>query len=123
MLLGATPLILFAVNRVDDARAALSRFNSVVAATALLEQATDFDRDGYSLFSFPLDAQPFDGSRHPYALDIRATASTRTVWRRLALQSAPGPSAHHRRPPPERHLIVLESTRDDASGAGSTGGR
>src|SRR5207253_709897 len=30
-LLLATPLLLFAVNRVDDARAALSRFNSVTA--------------------------------------------------------------------------------------------
>src|SRR5205085_3378190 len=69
-LLLATPVVLFAVERVDDARAALSRFNSVTAISFVLEEATDFDRDGYSLFSFPIDRQPFDGSRYPYALDI-----------------------------------------------------
>src|SRR5205085_9352877 len=69
-LLAATPFLLFAVNRVDDARAALSRFNSVTIISFVLEQATDVDRDGYSLFSFPIDRQPFDGSRHPYALDL-----------------------------------------------------
>jgi len=61
VLLVAAPVVLFVVNRVDDARAALSRFNSVTAISFVLEEATDFDRDGYSLFSYPIDGQPFDG--------------------------------------------------------------
>jgi hypothetical protein len=119
MLLGATPLVLFAVNRVDDARAALSRFNSVVAATVLLEQATDFDRDGYSLFSFPLDAQPFDGSRHPYALDIPGDGVDQDGFGGdfVFSQGAPRPEraiiAGRR---PNVILIVLESTRADGIG-------
>ncbi|MGZ8999323.1 MAG: hypothetical protein ACXW2T_10770, partial [Allosphingosinicella sp.] len=64
------PLALFAANRVGDSRSALTRFNSVIAGSTLLQLATDFDRDGYSWFSHPIDLQPFDGSRHPYALDI-----------------------------------------------------
>jgi len=119
MLLGATPLLLFAVNRVDDARTALSRFNSVVAATILLEQATDFDRDGYSLFSFPLDAQPFDGSRHPYALDVPGDGIDQDGFGGdfVFAQGVPRPEraiiAGRR---PNVILIVLESTRADAIG-------
>lgn len=32
--------------------------------------ATDFDLDGYSLMTRPRDHAPFDGSRHPYAVEI-----------------------------------------------------
>ena len=120
-LLLATPVLLFAVNRVDDARAALSRFNSVTAISFVLEQATDFDRDGYSLFSYPLDGQPFDGSRYPYALDIPGDGIDQDG---LAGDfhfsgTAPAPQtpaipATHR---PNVILIVLESTRSDMIGS------
>jgi hypothetical protein len=119
LLLGSTPFLLFAVNRVDDARAALSRFNSVVAIGTVLEQATDFDRDGYSLFSFPLDLQPFDGSRHPYALDIPGDGIDQDGLGGDFAFSGPAPPPARlviagRRP--NVILIVLESTRADAVG-------
>ena len=38
--------------------------------TALYERLTDFDLDGYGLFTRPIDQAPFDASRHPYALDV-----------------------------------------------------
>jgi hypothetical protein len=119
LLLGATPLVLFAVDRVDDSRAALSRFNGPMVVTTLLEQATDFDRDGYGLFSFPLDGQPFDGSRHPYALDIPGDGIDQDglggdfVLSGSAPQPARAVLAGRR---PNVILIVLESTRADAIG-------
>ena len=119
LLLAATPLVLFAVNRVDDARAALSRFNGVIVFTTLLEQATDFDRDGYSYFSFPLDGQPFDGSRHPYALDVPGDGIDQDGFGGdfVFSEGAPRPAraviAGRR---PNVILIVLESTRADAIG-------
>jgi hypothetical protein len=119
-MLVATPLVLFAVNRVVDARAALSRFNSVTAIGFVLEEATDFDRDGYSLFSFPIDRQPFDGSRHPYALDIPGDgvdqdglagdfhfSGTAPVPQLPVIPGARKPNVI---------LIVLESTRADGIG-------
>jgi hypothetical protein len=119
-LLVATPFVLFAVNRVDDSRAALSRFNSVTAISFVLEQATDFDRDGYSLFSFPIDRQPFDGSRHPYALDIPGDGIDQDglagdfsfSGSAPAPQTAIIPAARR----PNVILIVLESTRADGIG-------
>jgi hypothetical protein len=118
--LAATPFVLFAVDRVDDARAALSRFNSVTAVSFVLEQATDFDRDGYSLFSFPIDRQPFDGSRHPYALDIPGDGIDQdglggdfTFAGAAPRPQLPVIPAGRR---PNVILIVLESTRADAIG-------
>jgi len=119
LLLAATPLILFAVNRVGDARAAAARFNGVIALATLLHEASDFDRDGWSFFSYPLDRQPFDGSRHPYALDVPGDGIDQDGYGgdfAFAGEAAAGP-------PPlisgrKRHviLIVLESTRADAIG-------
>ncbi len=37
---------------------------------ALYERLTDFDLDGYGLFTRPVDQAPFDSSLHPYALDV-----------------------------------------------------
>src|SRR5688572_19269234 len=68
--LAGVPLLLFAANRIDDARPALARFSSVILIGAALDRATDLDGDGWSFFSHPLDRQPFDMSRHPYALDV-----------------------------------------------------
>ena len=120
VLFAATPLVLFAVNRVDDARAALTRFNSVTAIGFALEQATDFDRDGYSFFSWPIDRQPFDGSRYPYALDIPGDGIDQDGLAGDFTYSAAGPAPQTAVIPGARKpnviLIVLESTRADGIG-------
>ena len=116
----ALALLLFAVNRVGDARSAAARFNAVLAVSTLLDQATDFDRDGWSFFSFPLDRQPFDASRHPYALDIPGDGIDEDGFGGDFAFSGTAATA----PPPvipgasKRNvvLIVLESTRADAIG-------
>jgi hypothetical protein len=65
LALAALPVLLFAANRAGDARPALARFNSVALAENLFHQLTDFDRDGWSWFTWPIDRQPFDATRHP----------------------------------------------------------
>lgn len=124
-MLMATPLLLFAANRVGDARPAAGRFNGVAAFATLLHQASDFDRDGWSFFSYPIDRHPFDAGRHPYALDVPGNgidedgyggdfAFTETA------QTGPTPMIVGAR----RNviLIVLESTRADGVGQ-RVGGR
>lgn len=49
---------------------ALERKASGVALVAFAQRVTDFDLDGYGLAERPLDQAPFDGSRHPFALDL-----------------------------------------------------
>jgi hypothetical protein len=115
----AAPLALFAANRIDDARSGLARFNSVIAFSSLLELATDFDGDGYSYFSFPIDRQPFDAARHPFALDVPGNGVDEDGYGgdfRFdgAPTPAPAPVIAGRRP--HVILIVLESTRADAIG-------
>ena len=125
LALVATSLLLFAANRVGDARSALARFTSVTLLTTALHHATDFDVDGWSFFSWPIDRQPFDGSRHPYALDVPGNGLDEDGYGGdfAFTGSALTP------PPPvipgdKRHviLIVLESTRADALGM-RVGGR
>ncbi|HEV2818272.1 MAG TPA: sulfatase-like hydrolase/transferase [Allosphingosinicella sp.] len=115
----AVPALLFAANRVPDARAAAARFDGVIAVSTLLDRASDFDRDGWSFFSFPIDRQPFDPGRHPYALDIPGDGIDQDgVGGDFAFAGSAATA-----PPPviagaRRHvvLIVLESTRADAIG-------
>jgi hypothetical protein len=110
-ILAATPLVLFAANQLDDARAALARMNAPFAVGSVLHALTDFDRDGYSLFSHPIDRHPFDAARHPYALDDEGGASADIA---SAIEDGPPPVIAG----PRRHviLIVLESARGDAIG-------
>ena len=116
--LGAA-LLLFGVNRVDDAREAAARFDSVIALGTLLDQATDFDRDGWSWFSYPIDRQPFDSVRHPFALDIPGDGIDQDgfggdfTFSGSAATPPPPPIAGPRR---NVILIVLESTRADSIG-------
>ncbi len=112
-------LLLFAANRVDDARSALSRFNAVQLFGGLLHKATDFDRDGWSLYSHPIDRQPFDAARHPYALDIPGNGIDEdglggdfTFSGGLPADPAPVIAGRKR----NVVLIVLESTRADMLG-------
>jgi len=122
-LLLATPLVLFAANRIDDARSAAARFNGVMALGTLFHQASDFDRDGWSFFSFPLDRQPFDGSRHPYALDVPGDGVDQDGFGddfvfSGGVENRPAPAPAPVIAGPKRNviLIVLESTRADALG-------
>ncbi|HYE27110.1 MAG TPA: sulfatase-like hydrolase/transferase [Allosphingosinicella sp.] len=64
------PVLLFAAAGNNDVRLALDRFAAPWLAYAVLETASDLDRDGYSLFSRHRDRHPFDPKRHPFALDV-----------------------------------------------------
>jgi len=115
----AVPALLFAANRVPDARAAAARFDGVIAVSTLLEQTTDFDRDGWSFFSYPLDRQPFDPARHPYALDIPGDGIDQDGFGgdfAFAGSAPAAPPPVIAGPRPNVVLIVLESTRADAIG-------
>ncbi|HEX8216396.1 MAG TPA: sulfatase-like hydrolase/transferase, partial [Allosphingosinicella sp.] len=89
--------------------------------TSLLDQATDFDRDGYGFYALPADGLPFDGSRHPFALDVPNNGIDEDGFAGDLKLSEPMPPPD---PAPVRiagerpHvvLVVLESTRGDALG-------
>jgi hypothetical protein len=49
---------------------ALEKKASATVLVPLFERATDFDLDGYGIFSPLADQAPFDPTRHPYALDV-----------------------------------------------------
>ncbi|HEY0311183.1 MAG TPA: sulfatase-like hydrolase/transferase [Allosphingosinicella sp.] len=117
---GIAVLLLFVAARVPDVYDALERFTAPRFAYRVLDAATDFDRDGYGLFSSLPDPAPFDARRHPYALDIPDDGID---------QDGLAGDFHYDAPPPappappifrghRRHvvLIVLESTRADAVG-------
>jgi hypothetical protein len=115
----AVAVLLFAVNRIGDARSGMSRFNAVLAISTLLDQATDFDRDGWSFYSWPIDRQPFDSGLHPYALDVPGDGIDQDgyggdfAFSTDAATPPPPAIAGARR---NVVLIVLESTRADAIG-------
>ena len=120
LLLGATPLLLFAVNRVDDARAALSRFNSVVAVDRPARAGDRLRPRRLQPLLLPARrASPSTAAAIPTRSTFRATASTRTGSAAISSlrRARPGPRA---RSSPGRRpnviLIVLESTRADAIG-------
>lgn len=118
---------LFLAGGQAEVRTALGRFNAVWLARTILSQASDFDRDGWSFYTHPIDARPFDGSRHPYALDVPGNGIDEDglggdfvpAGLLAAADSAPATL-----PDKRRHLIVivLESTRGDALGR-TIGGR
>ena len=120
LLIGAATLgLCFAANQDPATRGAAGRMTAFASMTALLHEATDFDRDGYSLFSSQIDRQPFDPKRHPYALDVPGNgldedglAGDLKDNRIVATPGLPP------LPQKKRHLvlIVLESTRFDALG-------
>lgn len=117
--LAAVPLLLLAVNRMEDVRSGLSRFNSVYLLSSVLNEATDFDRDGYGFYSSPADTHPFDGSRHPYALDVPNNGIDEDGYAGdLVLGDAalPPPAIRIAGERPHVVLVVLESTRGDALG-------
>jgi hypothetical protein len=114
---------LWATNGLADVRSALWRLNSGWLIGSAFEAASDVDRDGYGLLSQPADTHPFDGSRHPYALDVPGNGLDEDgLGGDLALASlgSPGEAAEMpaRLGAERKHLlvVVLESTRADALG-------
>jgi phosphoglycerol transferase MdoB-like AlkP superfamily enzyme len=115
----ALPFAACAADRVPDARYALSRFNAFAIANNALAALTDFDRDGYSWFSAQVDAHPFDGTRHPYALDIPNNGIDEDgLAGDFRFAGAPAAVAAPKLPERPKHLVlvVLESVRGDAIG-------
>ena len=112
------PIALFAAARDPDPRYALSRFTAPYAATAGLETASDFDRDGYGWFGARIDRQPFDSARHPLALDVPGNGFDEDGYGGDLRFSAPPASPAPRLAARPKHLvlIVLESARADAIG-------
>lgn len=113
----AMPFVAFAADREPNARYASNRMDAFAATTWALGRLTDFDGDGYSLYSAQLDRQPFDPSRHPFALDRPDDGIDEDGL--AGDYHYPGPEPAHVEPPFPAHkrnlvLIVLESTRFDA---------
>jgi hypothetical protein len=120
------PVLLFAAAADNDVRQALDRFAAPWLGYAVLETATDPDRDGYSLFSRYRDRQPFDPKRHPLALDVPGNGIDEDglagdYRHEAGGEFLPAPNFG----PERRHviLIALESTRAEALGKSWNGRR
>lgn len=109
---------LFLANDSRSVHYSLSRFFAFNLFSEAIAKATDFDRDGYSIFDQPADDFPFDPDRHPFALDIPGNGIDEDglegdfTYENTTLRQAPilGADRQH------VVLIVLESTRGDALG-------
>lgn len=115
----AMPLVAALANVVPDARYGLNRLTAYGLANSALELATDFDRDGYSWYSAQIDRHPFDGARHPLALDIPGNGIDEDGYAGdLVFPGADPVIATPVLPPAKKHLVivVMESTRGDVIG-------
>jgi hypothetical protein len=115
----AMPVIAWLANMLPDARYGLNRMTAYGLANALLEQATDFDRDGYGWYSAQIDRHPFDSTRHPLALDIPGNGIDEDGFGGDLVFAGPDlPVATPTLPAARKHLvvIVMESTRADLLG-------
>lgn len=115
----AAVLLLFVSSRVPDVFDALERFAAPRLAYRWLNLATDFDRDGYGLFTSVPDTAPFDGRRHPFALDVPDDGIDQDgLAGDFHYSGAPAATAEPAFRGHRKHvvLIVLESTRADALG-------
>ncbi|HZF16506.1 MAG TPA: hypothetical protein VE046_11230, partial [Steroidobacteraceae bacterium] len=63
-------VILWTASRLPHYRYGLNKVVAYELTSSLLDEVTDFDRDGYGLFAYPPDAAMFDAAIHPGALDI-----------------------------------------------------
>lgn len=103
----------------------MRRANIHFALDRTLDALTDFDRDGFGLFSFPKDPAPFDASIFPGALDVPGNGKDEDgFFGDFSYVERPAPSAQ---PVEGRHpnifLIVLESTRADVLEAVAANGQ
>lgn len=103
----------------SDAAFGLDRTLVWGTGETILSQVTDFDRDGYGLFGIKTDSHPFDGARHPLALDVPGNGVDEDGYGGdLTLVSVPHALPAIRVPATGQNLIlvVMESTRGDAIG-------
>ncbi len=113
------PVVAWFANRVPEVRYGLNRMTAYGLANTVLEEATDFDRDGYGWYSAQIDKHPFDSTRHPLALDVPGNGIDEDGFGGdLAFTGPDMPAATPRLPSTPKHLvvIVMESTRADLLG-------
>lgn len=110
----------FAIPRTgSDAAFGLNRTLAWQALTGTLDLASDIDRDGYGLFGIQHDTAPFDGSRHPLALDMPGNGVDEDGYGGdltlvpLAAPLGPQVFTDDR---PHVVIVVMESTRSDVLG-------
>ncbi|HEU0134574.1 MAG TPA: sulfatase-like hydrolase/transferase, partial [Allosphingosinicella sp.] len=123
LLLLAVPLALAAGSR-PDVRYGLGRFTAFATINSGLRILTDFDGDGYSWFTAQRDPAPFDGARHPLALDVPGNGVDEDGFGGdFKFVSAPEEAPVLRLPAQPKHLVViiLESLRGDAIGKSVAG--
>ncbi len=102
-----------------DANKGLGRMLVWQGASTALAVATDFDGDGYGLAGRRIDSHPFDGARHPLALDIPGNGIDEDGYGGdLMLEPVPEPLPMRQVSGDRPHVIIviLESTRWDVIG-------
>jgi len=107
---------------------ALERKASGLALTQLSQLLTDFDFDGWGLASRPIDQAPFDGARHPFALDVPGNGLDENgLAGDHPVEFAPPADAFVEKPvfarSPNVLLVFLEGMRADVLGARSAAAR
>jgi hypothetical protein len=103
----------------EDAARGLDRTVGWDTADGFIAALTDFDGDGYGLVGLQIDAQPFDATRHPLALDIPGNSVDEDGFGGdLALMPVPRPRPETVVPAngPNVVVVVMESTRGEAIG-------
>ncbi|MGV2497732.1 sulfatase-like hydrolase/transferase [Pelagerythrobacter aerophilus] len=110
----------FAIPRTgNDAAFGLNRTLAWQALTGTLDLASDVDRDGYGLFGIQHDTAPFDGRRHPLALDVPGNGVDEDGYGGdLALVPLAAPLGPQVFTGDRPHvvIVVMESTRGDVLG-------
>jgi phosphoglycerol transferase MdoB-like AlkP superfamily enzyme len=115
----SVPALLYGANLSTDARYGNARYMAHNLAMTTLDQVTDFDRDGYSLFSSQIDDFPFNASRHPFALDIPNNGIDEDgVGGDLVIAPLPAlmPTPQFKGARPNVIQVVFESMRGDVLG-------
>ena len=116
-LLAGALVLGVAGSRDERLRYGWSHKGSGMLVTAALDRLTDWDWDGTGWLATPSDPAPFDGSIHPYAVEIPGNGIDENgvggdrPREHAAPQPAPAPTAGTARP--DFLLVFLESFRDD----------
>lgn len=118
-LAGVAAMAFAAPRSGTDAPFGLARTLIWSAVAGALDMASDLDRDGYGLFAMQYDTAPFDGARHPLALDAPGNGVDEDGYGGdLALVPLADPLPAQRLTGTRPHLVivVLESLRGDVLG-------